>query len=347
MNKLLLIIVIFIGFSTSAFAQAANYQVVAIGFYNVENFFDTLDDPNKMDEDFLPKGPYNYNAEVYKQKKHNIATVFQKMGTDVTPDGPAIIGMVEVENGNVLSDLVKEPEIKSRNYQYVHHNTSDERGISTAMLYNPKYFKLIESEPLKVVLSTGPNARPTRDILYVHGILAGDTVHVFVNHWPSKRGGDAATSPLRKIAAGVAKVKIDAIQKTNPAAKIIFMGDFNDNPTSESITQVIGAKADKKGLGVQDIYNPWTKIFKKGIGTEEYRGDWNLLDQIMISGSFLETDSKKWKYYQNEIFNKDFLTHMFGDQKGYPHRSFTKEQVWDNGYSDHFPVLVYLIRKVN
>jgi len=327
-------------------AQVQQFKVVAIGSYNVENFFDTINDPNKKDEDFTPTGAYGYTASVYKQKKHNVATVFQKMGTDVTPDGAAIIGMVEVENDNVLKDLVQEPEIKSRNYQYVWHPTPDERGISVAMLYNPKYFKLLHSEPLRVILGTSSDTRPTRDILYVQGILSNDTIHLLINHWPSKRGGESTTGPLRKIAAGVARKKIDEIQATDPNAKIIVMGDFNDNPNSEAIEDVIKAKADRKKIQTTDIYNPWANMFKKGIGTEIFQGQWNMIDQMMITGAFLENKNDKWKYYKNEIFNQDFIKHRIGSEKGLPHRSFTISQVWDNGYSDHFPILMYFIEKM-
>jgi len=321
-------------------------RVVAIGSYNVENFFDTLNDPKKNDEDFLPGGPYGYNSRVYNEKKHNVAKVFQQMGTDVTPDGCAIIGMVEVENDNVLRDLVQEPEIRSRNYKYVYSYTPDERGISVAMLYSPKYFTLINYEALHVPTETVGEHRTTRDVLYVCGLLAGDTVHILINHWPSKRGGESATAPLRKLAAGVSRHKIDSILAINAQAKIIVMGDFNDNPTSEAITKVMLAVPDKKKVGPLELYNPWYNMFKKGIGTEVFQGEWNMIDQMMISRGLLDNTNDKWKYYKHEIFNRDFLKHQLGNEKGLPHRSFTISQVWDNGYSDHFPIVMYLVEKI-
>jgi endonuclease/exonuclease/phosphatase family metal-dependent hydrolase len=318
---------------------------MAIGFYNVENFFDTIHDPNKHDEDFTPNGAYHNTQKVYEQKLHNIATVMSKMATEVTPDGPAIIGMAEVENDNVLKDLVSQPELNSRHYRYEWFYTPDERGISTAMLYNPKYLTILHSQPLHVPLESIGQTRPTRDVLYVDGILAGDTVHILVNHWPSKSGGEAASAPGRRLAAGVDRHIVDSLFHIDPNAKILILGDLNDNPTSDGVIKVLKAKADLSDVERTDIYNPWINIYKKGFGTESYQGEWNLIDQIMVSGAFLNKDNNKWKYYKAEIFRKDFLVNKIGRDKGLPHRSYTISQVWDNGYSDHFPVLLYLVEK--
>lgn len=328
--------------STTVIAQK-QYKVIAIGSYNCENLFDTEDDPNKKDEDFTPTGPYAYTDAVYQQKLHNIATVLQKMGTDVTPDGAAVIGLVEIENDHVLKALVAQPEISKRNYKYVWFPTSDERGISTAMLYNPKYFTMLHAEPVRVPVETLGQKRPTRDVLFVTGVLSGDTVHFLVNHWPSKSGGEAASAPGRRLAASVDKHIADSLLAINPNTKLIMMGDLNDNPTSDGVLKVLGAKADKNKVALKDIYNPWINMYKQGIGTESYQGEWNLIDQIMLTGSFIKNTNNKWKYYNAEIYNREFLVNKMGKDKGLPHRSFTIAQVWDNGYSDHFPVLVYLI----
>ncbi|MES2702300.1 MAG: endonuclease/exonuclease/phosphatase family protein [Bacteroidota bacterium] len=325
--------------------KKTKYKVIAIGSYNCENLFDLEDDPNKKDEDFTPAGPYNYTAKVYNEKLHNIATVIQKMGLDVTPDGPAIVGLVEIENGRVLKDLVAQPELARRDYQYIWFPTSDERGISTAMLYNPKYFQLLHAEPVRVPVETIGQTRPTRDVLFVSGILSGDTVHFLVNHWPSKSGGEAASAPGRRLAAEVDKHIIDSLQGKNPEAKIVLMGDLNDNPDADGVVNVLRAKASKDDIKVTDIYNPWMKMYAKGMGTEVFREEWNLIDQIMVSGALVRNNNKKWGYYNAEIFNRDFITNKMGKDKGHPHRSFTIAQVWDDGYSDHFPVLIYLLNK--
>jgi endonuclease/exonuclease/phosphatase family metal-dependent hydrolase len=333
-------------FSAGADAQK-QYKVIAVGFYNCENFFDTTDDSVKKDEDFTPKGAYHYTEEVYSQKAHNIATVIEKMGLEVTPDGPAIVGLVEVENEVALQKLVSQPELKNRNYKICWFPTADERGISTAMLYNPKYFQLIDARPLRVPLESLGQKRPTRDVLHVFGVLAGDTVHVLVNHWPSKAGGEAASAPGRVLAAKVNRKVVDSLLKQDPFSKIIIMGDLNDNPTSEGITGILMAKSEKWAVGLNGLYNPYMNMYENGMGTSNYRGEWNLIDHIMVTGEFLKNSNNKWSYYNAEIFNRPFLVNKIGRDKGLPHRSFTISQVWDNGYSDHFPVLIYLIEKTN
>jgi endonuclease/exonuclease/phosphatase family metal-dependent hydrolase len=167
-----------------------------------------------------------------------------------------------------------------------------------------------------------------------------------VNHWPSKSGGESESAPSRKLAASVARRIIDSLQQKNPAIRIILMGDLNDNPTSEGVIDVLNAKEKTDGLAVTDIYNPWISMYKKGLGTESYHGEWNLIDQIMLTGAIVNSAGNNgWKYYKAEIFNRDFLINKVGKDKGLPHRSFTVASVWDNGYSDHFPVLVYLVKK--
>jgi endonuclease/exonuclease/phosphatase family metal-dependent hydrolase len=187
--------------------------------------------------------------------------------------------------------------------------------------------------------------RPTRDILHVYGVLAGDTVHILVNHWPSKSGGEAASAPGRLLAANTNKKVIDSLLKVNPDTKIVIMGDFNDNPNSEGIAEVLNTKPKPEDVSLTDIYNPWMNMYKNGLGTESYHNEWNLIDQIMLSGSFIKNSNNKWKYYKHEIYSRSFLTNMSGRDKGLPHRSFSMAHRWDNGYSDHFPVLVYLVSK--
>lgn len=328
-------------------AQKKNYQVTAVAFYNFENLFDTNDDPNNRgDDEFLPNGPYHYTPDIYHQKLHNLATVLQRLGTDITPDGPAIIGTAEIENDQVLQDLTAQPEIKDRNYQFVHFDSPDSRGIDVAMLYNPKYFRVLAAEALKTDISQyGEKGGRTRDVLHVTGILSGDTVHVFVNHWPSRRGGEAASAPLRAIAAGVSKKVTDSLMKANPATKVIIMGDLNDDPTSPSVAKVLGATGNKEKVGQTGLFNPWVAFYNNGIGTLGYDDRWNLFDQIMISGQWLKEGDGHWKYYKAEVFNREFLRNNFGQYKGYPHRSFEGNN-WANGYSDHFPTIIYMIKAI-
>lgn len=332
---------------TGADAQKAkNMKVVAVAFYNLENFFDPADDPNRNDEDFTPRGANAYTEAIFKQKAHNMAYAISKLATDVTPDGPAIIGVSEVENDVALQELVSQPEIKDRGYKFVWHYRSDRRGISNALLYNPKYFKVISSESLFVDIdkTNDPEHPTTRDVLHITGNLAGDTVHLFVNHWPSRRGGEAATKPLRAIAAGVAKKKIDSLMKENPQSRVILMGDLNDDPTDESVAKVLGAKGDKDEVTISQLYNPWVNFYKKGLGSLSYNDAWNLFDQIIISGIYVNKKNTSWRYYKAEVFSRDFLKENFGQYKGSPHRSYSGS-TWINGYSDHFPTIIYLVKE--
>lgn len=325
--------------------QKTNHSVTAIAFYNFENLFDTLDDPYHFDEDFTPSGAYHYNSKIYNAKLHNLAIVLEQLGNDVTPDGPALIGTAEVENGNVLRDLALQPEIINRAYKYVHFDGGDTRGIDCGLLYNPKYFTVLSAQSLPVDISNVSKIKnaKTRDVLYVTGMLTTDTVHVFVNHWPSRRGGESVTAPLRSIAAGVSKRVIDSLMLRNPNSKVILMGDLNDDPINESVAKILGAKSSMENVEQSGLYNPFYNYYTKGIGSLAYNDAWNLFDQIIVSKSLLKSRNKSWSFYKAEVFNKEFLKTKFGRFKGYPHRSFSGT-TWLNGYSDHFPTLIYLVK---
>ena len=226
-------------------AQKQQYKVAIVAFYNLENFYDTVDNPIVNDDEFTPKGDKNYNTAIYFNKVEHLATVISQIGTDVNPDGPALLGVAEIENDTVLNDLINQKLIKDRNYHYVHYDSRDLRGVDVGLIYNPKYFTVEDSKKLFVVLPSGSKTSfLTRDVLWVKGKLNGETVHVFVNHWPSRLGGEERSAPARAAAARVDKNFMDSIQKEDPEAKIIMMGDLNDDPISPSLTKVIGAVGD-------------------------------------------------------------------------------------------------------
>jgi hypothetical protein len=342
--KALYLIITFLGFSIFTSGQEKKF-ISAIAFYNFENLFDTENDPKNFgDDEFTPNGAFHYTEDIYKQKLHNLATVLKQLATEITPDGPAIIGTAEIENGKVLSDLVAQPEIRDRNYQFIHFNSYDYRGIDVAMLYNPRYFHVITAKALPVNISSSTQKKgTTRDVLFVHGIFAGDTINLFINHWPSRRGGQAASAPLRAIAAAVSRRVIDSLTAINPRTKAIVMGDLNDDPTDESVRVVLRAKGNIKTLSDKDLYNPFESFYKKGIGSLGYEDHWDLFDQVILTPSFLN-DDHGWRFYKSEVFNREFLKTKSGRYKGYPHRSFDQNNNWLNGYSDHFPTLVYLVK---
>jgi hypothetical protein len=334
------------GLAISGFSQKKNYKIACVGFYNLENFYDTIDDPKTNDADFLPTGSYNYNSAIYRDKVSKLSDVISLIGTDETPDGLALLGTAEVENEKVLQDLAAQPKIKSRNYKIVHYDSPDERGVDVALLYNPKYFRVNHSEPLFVKLLNGDGSlHYTRDVLWVSGELDGEMVHVFVNHWPSRRGGEEASAPGRAAAANVSKHVIDSLMKINPDTKILVMGDLNDDPVSPSVAEVLNAKGKKEEVKQGGLYNPWVDFYKKGIGTLAYNDSWNLFDQIMLSSGFLSKTQSGLFFHQAHIFNREFMVTKSGKYKGYPMRTFDGNS-YNGGYSDHFPTYCVFLKEV-
>lgn len=322
-----------------------DYNVVAVGFYNFENLFDTVDDPeNWGDDEFLPTSGKNWNQEKYQEKLGHLASVVKELGTELTPDGVAILGVAEVENRQVLEDFAKQKSVASRNYQVIHFDSPDHRGIDVGLLYNPKYFKPInqKSIPLNTIGYNGDSLK-TRNILYVSGILDGDTVHVLVNHWPSRRGGEAASSPLREFAASVNKKIVDSLKQVRSNPKVLIMGDLNDDPINPSVTKVLNAQKKIQKTKAGGFYNPMYEFYQKGIGSNAWRDSWNLFDQIILSYGLVNKKEPGYSFYKAKVHNKKYLTQTFGQYQGYPFRTWVGN-TYLGGYSDHFPVYVYLIK---
>jgi hypothetical protein len=332
-------------FEKNIYAQSNQYNVVCVAFYNLENLFDTINDPKIRDDDFTPDGNMVWTSEKYVKKLNNLSEVIELIGKDFTPDGPAVLGVSEIENRKVLEDLVQHEKIRNRNYQIIHYDSPDFRGIDVGLIYNPKYFRQLESRTIGVNL-TKLDGKPliSRDVLYVKGILDGDTTHIMVNHWPSRRGGEAATRPLRNGCALVNRKISDSLLLDNPNAKIIIMGDFNDNPNNESILEILSAKGKKKKVSTNDLFNPFSEKFNKGIGTLAYQDAWSLFDQIVFSSAYINKSHKKgYNFFKSGIYNRPFLQQKTGRFKGYPLRTFDGDS-FINGYSDHFPVYIILIK---
>ena len=339
-----LILISFLFTITIVNAQKASYKVGLIGFYNLENLFDTINDPAINDEEFLPDGSYHYTGKVYLDKLDHLADVLSKIGTDLTPDGLSMIGNAEIENENVLIDLVNHPLIKNRNYKIVHYNSPDLRGIDVCLLYNPKYFTPISSQSLTVHLGTDTTEHKTRDVLFVYGKYDNEDMFVFVNHWPSRRGGEEASAPGRSKAAKVCKEKIDSIVAKNPDAKIVLMGDLNDDPVSPSVAVVLGSKGDKEKVSAGGLFNPWVEPYKQGIGTLAYNDSWNLFDQIIVSSGFLDKNQSGYFFHEAKIFSKPWMIQTSGRYKGYPKRTYDFNN-YMGGYSDHFPTYIVLLKR--
>lgn len=348
---IIILCVVWIGCGSSKSVDSSSkgtYEILTVAFYNLENFYDPINDPAKFDERSpIMEIPMEKREEVYRQKLEHISFVLSKIGTKDAMNAPVIIGVCEAENQKVLEDLVNQPHLIDKNYGVVHFNGPDERSIDVALLYQKALFRPVKTSAHSVILyeKDDPGNRDyTRDVLLVTGLLGGEKMHFIVNHWPSRSGGEAASEHKRLAAAKVTKKLIDSLQYIDPYAKIITMGDFNDNPYNKSIKKIVGARGKKEEVALKGLYNPFLKLREKGFGTNAYRDGWDIFDQIILSEPFLKNDYSSYRLYKAFIYNPDFLLTPRGEYKGYPFRSYSNEK-FSGGYSDHFPVYVYLIKK--
>nr|WP_314896629.1 endonuclease/exonuclease/phosphatase family protein [uncultured Flavobacterium sp.] len=342
----------------AARAQQKNYVIHTVAFYNIENLYDTINDANTRDDDWV------YSSSYYRKKISNIARVLSKIGTGENPNSPTIIGLAEAENRNVLEDLIKDPQIVNKDYGIVHFESPDRRGIDCSFLYQKKYFKptsyaniplLIYEKDTKPIKRKIPeddkedNNEPdqttkriyTRDQILLTGFLDGEEINFIVNHWPSRRGGEAISSLLREKAAALNVKIIDSLQKLNPNAKVITMGDLNDGPFNTSLKKVLKTKANKNDVQLLGMYNPMENIAKKGIGTIAFRDAWDVFDQMILTESLIRADYSTYKYWKAGVYNALFMVQTAGQYKGYGLRNTPTVP----GFSDHFPVYIYLIKE--
>lgn len=350
MKKLLLfaLSLLIIGGTIAAQEQQGKpHETYGVMFYNLENLFDTINANGTYDLEFSPRGARQWNSQKYWSKQHNMAWAISQMTTKATPMGPAIIGVSEVENRSVLEDLVRQPELKPWHLRIVHHDGPDRRGIDVGLLYNPRFFRVLNVTNQRLKVPGYPEFR-TRDQLCVTGLLAGEKVSVLVNHWPSRLGGQERSSYLREAAADMARRTIDSLLAVDPNQGIIFMGDLNDDPMDVSCAKVLGGKRDIKDVTAPaDVYNPWWDKLDHGIGTLAYKGQWNLFDQIVMTQYFLQHYGQPTKphltFRRAEVLNRQFLRTTEGARQGYPLRTYSGG-VFLNGFSDHFPTEIFLVR---
>jgi len=323
------------------------YSIRTIAFYNLENLFDTINDTSINDEASPMMELKSNRSKVYWDKIDKLASTIAQIGLDKANTSPAIIGVSEVENLGVIEDLVKNKHLVKNNYGIIHYDSPDKRGIDVALLYQKKYFKPIYHEAFNPNIYKNNFKVYTRDQLLVSGYLDDELIHVIVNHWPSRSGGEAKSRPLREKAAYQNTKIIDQIRENDPNAKILILGDFNDDPINSSFKNILKTKRKKKNVGKNDIYNPYEDLFTRGFNTLVYRDNLNLFDMILISSPLLDRgvkDFSNYKMFQAMIFNKRFLSDKKGKFKGYPFRSFSNGG-YTGGYSDHYPVYMYLIKE--
>lgn len=312
-----------------------------IAFYNVENLFDATDDAGVDDAEFTPQGKNNWTEEKYQTKLHHTARVIAAMNDG---KGPDIVGLCEAENAGTLKDLVATSELKSLRYSFLHEESPDTRGIDVCLLYREKSFRILGHKMLRVDISAYDD-KPTRSIMMIQGIAGKhDTVYLFLNHWPSRRGGSEQSAPKREAAARVLRQAVDSLLLINPNAQMVLMGDFNDNPPDESVAKILNAQQTLDPGTKNTLYNA-TSIFnwKAGEGSEFYRGSWSRFIQIILTSSLVEDQTGSDGVFRDiYIFRPDWL--LVSDpayQQMVPFRTYDEDSK-EMGYSDHLPVYVLL-----
>jgi hypothetical protein len=348
MNKSTYFFLLFILSTSVSFGQKVKkYNISTIAFYNLENLFDTINDVKKNDEASPMMELKANRSKIYWDKIDKLGSTIAQIGLDKANTSPAILGVSEVENLSVLEDLVNSKHLVKKQYGIIHYESPDKRGIDVALLYQKRYFKPIYHEPFNPNIYRNNYKVYTRDQLLVSGYLDDELIHIIVNHWPSRSGGEAKSRPLREKAAYQNTKIIAQIREKEPNAKILILGDFNDDPINTSFKKVLKTKSKKKDVGKNDIYNPYEDMFRRGFNTLGYRDHINLFDQILLTAPLLDKGDKDfstYKMYKAMIFNKRFLTRKKGQYRGYPFRSFSNGG-YTGGYSDHYPVYLYLIKE--
>ncbi|MFI3317261.1 MAG: endonuclease/exonuclease/phosphatase family protein [Rikenellaceae bacterium] len=316
-----------------------------IVFYNIENFFDTIDNPATNDQEFTPEGKNRWSSDKYAVKLGNIEQVFSDIAA-INNTLPTIIGVAEVEVRNILEDIASTPKLAPAEYQIVHYDSPDERGIDVAFLYRPDKFQIEGSFAERAYVPDMPDFR-TRDILTMWGTIQGEELFFAVAHWPSRWGGKEQSEHLRIASGNQMRQIIDSVKTIRPKSKFVIMGDLNDDPSDKSVAEALGAKGNIKKLDGDDLFTPFEVMHKAGHGTLAYNGEWNLFDNIIVSHNLVNApkntlqlqksiDSKK--FYGN-IFKPSYLIQTEGKYRGYPYRTFSGGE-FIGGYSDHLPVFI-------
>ena len=348
MNKFFRLSLIFIFFlaliTASCTRDKAENQKHCIAFYNLENLFDTINQEGVTDEEFIPEGKKRWTFDHYIEKLDNMASVIAMIGVgDSTPDGAVLIGVCELENASVMADLAKTDILKDRNYKFVHYDSPYYRGMDVGLFYQAEYFTVLSSSSHELNIPEIENFN-TRAQLLVSGILLDDTIHVIVNHWPSRRGGEEDSRHLRVAAAKLSRSIADSLFNINSNAKVIIMGDLNDDPTNKSVKEILDSEKDQEGMNKHQFYNPFEAIHTMEYGSLCYRGSWNLFDQILVSKALTGESKSSYTISGAHVFDEDFLIQQEGKYKGYPWRTYSYDD-YIGGYSDHLPVYIYLMKQ--
>ena len=348
MNKITIIVLVSILFflncaSNAQFNKYEPEKTVTFVFYNVENLFDTLDDPKIMDDEFTPHGFKQWTTERYHKKLNNLSEAIHLINVNELPE---FIGVCEVENKQVLYDLTQTDILKKKKYEVVHHDSNDGRGIDVGLLYRTDEFKVNHSELIPIEIIKGFSKYPPREILYVNGKLSeDDELHIFVNHWKSRRGGDKQSEPVRIASAKTLKKKVDEIFSKDSKAKIIICGDLNDEPENKSVSEVLGARKSLSEIKSTGLFN---LMYMKSIneqGSYSYSGDWKMLDNLIVSKSMTE-NSRGYRVSADGgevLSDKKILYYNTKADDFVPSKTYGGKNYY-GGYSDHLPVYFMMIK---
>jgi len=334
MNLRILSLICLVFLVSKLCSQSTEKQVYKIVSYNVENYFDCVDDSLTNDSEYLPGGMRGWNYDKYTQKQANISKVIAAIGGW---EPPALVGLYEVESAKSLWDLTRYSGMKNMKYRFVHFESPDARGIDVALLYQPAQFKPIFKQAIHVKF---PNSSSrTRDVLFVSGIIpTGDTLHVFVCHFPSRLGGELESEEKRNFVASIVRQKTDSLFAANANTNIVIMGDFNDYPTNNSMYKILGASKPETPFSKKQLYNLMFPIHEAGKGSHKHNGEWGALDQIVVSGNLIVNETFKCR--EAKVFEADFL--LEDDEKflgKQPFRTYNGMK-YQAGFADHLPVFV-------
>lgn len=349
------IFLLFIAGVIPAFAQEQTMtkENYVIGFYNLENLFDIYNDPVKNDEEYLPDGKNKWTEVKYKKKLHNMATVIAEMAA-ANKAFHTVLGVSEIENRLVLDDLVSQPELLPANFQIVHYDGPDRRGVDVALLYRPDQFDYIDSEsipfsfegtevPITLTKEEQDYFR-TRDILMVHGKISGEDFAIYVAHLPSRIGGKG--SDLRSLGGEIIRKHAEKMMAKVPGIKVVVMGDMNDDPFNESMAKWLGAKRNPEDVKENGFFNPFWRMLDDGYGSLGYRDTWSIFDLVIVNDALLNAKSGTLsirplgkKGYYGVVFKRPFMITQSGKFKNYPKRTFSNGK-FINGYSDHLPTYI-------
>ena len=358
MRRILTVLAVTLVMGTAAQAQKKEQNHV-IGFYNLENLFDTYNDPVKNDEEFLPEGKNKWTDAKYQKKLQNMAKVIRSMKEE-NGVWHALLGVSEIENRLVLEDLVWDEQIREANYQIIHYDGPDRRGVDVALLYKPEIFKFIESESIPftfegssidfIMTKEQQDYFKTRDILMVHGTIDGEHFAVYVAHLPSRAGGKKGGNQLRDRGGEIMYAHAMKMQEKYPGIKIICMGDMNDNPTDPSMAQYLHGREFKEEVTDADFFSPFTSMLKAGFGSLAYQGVWSIYDLLLVNNALTHPQEGTFglrqlhkKGYYGRVYNPKFLTNQQGQYKGTPFRTFSNG-AFIGGYSDHYPTYIVITK---